>query len=288
MVAAGGKLGEQSGQAGVPIGDVYARPPRDGTQMANPNEAPIIPPQITDSGAGVQNIRDMSISDARAAFDNRVPSAAQLAGEKVESESKARMKAERVKSFPAQVSAYRTVTQSVDAMNEAIAGAKDLVGWNTAGWGSALALLPATEAKDLQSQLIEIKAVVFKDVLQSMREASKTGGAVGNVSDKEGEKIESMFGAIKQDSSIEFTMKQLNRIQKRYENFQSNLDEKMGLEYSDTPQYQKWIKENQIQASSVPQQQQPPENLPQVGETRNGFTYQGGNPNDKNSWVAAQ
>jgi hypothetical protein len=51
-------------------------------------------------------------------------------------------------------------------------------------------------AIDADAQLNTIKSQIFQDSLQAMREASKTGGAVGNVSDREGDKLERTFGAL--------------------------------------------------------------------------------------------
>ena len=53
-------------------------------------------------------------------------------------------------------------------------------------------------ATGAQNQLDNIKAKIFVSALQSMREASKTGGAVGNVSDREGEKLQNTLAGLNQ------------------------------------------------------------------------------------------
>jgi hypothetical protein len=63
----------------------------------------------------------------------------------------------------------------------------------------ATKLSPAT-AK-FQSLLTQIRSNVGFDTLQQMRQNSKTGGALGNVSDNEGVRLESVFGNLNQDLS---------------------------------------------------------------------------------------
>ena len=53
-------------------------------------------------------------------------------------------------------------------------------------------------ATGAQAKLDSIKSQIFQSSLQSMREASKTGGAVGNVSDREGDKLERTIAALDQ------------------------------------------------------------------------------------------
>lgn len=55
---------------------------------------------------------------------------------------------------------------------------------------------PGGDAADAQAQLDVLKSQVAFGVLQAMREASKTGGALGNVSDKESERLENNLAAL--------------------------------------------------------------------------------------------
>lgn len=54
------------------------------------------------------------------------------------------------------------------------------------------------EATSAQALLDSIKSQIFQSSLLAMREASKTGGAVGNVSDREGDKLERTIAALDQ------------------------------------------------------------------------------------------
>lgn len=67
------------------------------------------------------------------------------------------------------------------------------------------------QATGAQAKLDSIKSQIFVSALQSMREASKTGGAVGNVSNREGDKLENTLAALGQAQSTEDFKKQLTK-----------------------------------------------------------------------------
>ena len=66
-------------------------------------------------------------------------------------------------------------------------------------------------ATGAQAQLNSIKSQIFQSSLQAMRDASKTGGAVGNVSDKEGDKLERTIAALDQAQGTPDFKKQLKK-----------------------------------------------------------------------------
>lgn len=66
-------------------------------------------------------------------------------------------------------------------------------------------------ATGAQAKLDSIKSQVFQSSLQAMREASKTGGAVGNVSDREGDKLERTLAALDQAQGTADFKVQLNK-----------------------------------------------------------------------------
>jgi hypothetical protein len=70
------------------------------------------------------------------------------------------------------------------------------VGNDTVGIGSLSGYIPGTKARDFSADVDELLSGVFKTELNAMREASKTGGAVGNVSDKEGSRLANSIGAL--------------------------------------------------------------------------------------------
>ena len=70
-----------------------------------------------------------------------------------------------------------------------------------AGVGQGLAtmaagLIPQTVTSEVQNRVSTIKSLTSLDNLTAMRLASPTGGALGSVSDAEGSKLESQFGAL--------------------------------------------------------------------------------------------
>ena len=91
------------------------------------------------------------------------------------------------------------------------------LGGNTTGlFGALLSRVGGTEANNLRSQLATIKSNIGFDKLQSMREASPTGGALGNVSEKENEYLQSVLGNVEQSQSPEQLKKNLMRLREAY------------------------------------------------------------------------
>lgn len=83
---------------------------------------------------------------------------------------------------------FRTVQSIDELMNQ-------VNGWTT-GWGSLLAGVPATDSKSFNTQLNTLKAAIAFGELTAMREASKTGGALGNVSNIELNLLESALAGL--------------------------------------------------------------------------------------------
>ena len=88
------------------------------------------------------------------------------------------------------------VTQDID---RALAKAS---GWTT-GMGAVTSGVPGTPAHDLANILNTIKSNVGFDQLQAMRASSPTGGALGQVSERENTLLQSVMGALEQSQSAE-------------------------------------------------------------------------------------
>lgn len=58
------------------------------------------------------------------------------------------------------------------------------------------AVVPGTDARDLSGQITTVKALIGFDQLQKMREASPTGGALGQVSERELAYLQSVAGSL--------------------------------------------------------------------------------------------
>ena len=72
--------------------------------------------------------------------------------------------------------------------------------------------IPGTDAANARALLNALKSQVAFDVLQDMRNNSKTGGALGNVSDAEGKRLENNLAALDTTQGIDQFKKQLSQI----------------------------------------------------------------------------
>lgn len=110
-------------------------------------------------------------------------------------------------------------TQNIDELDKAIAdldadpGLTRITGPLAGRTGNITGAATGAQAK-----LDTIKNQVFVSTLQAMREASKTGGAVGNVSDKEGERLENSLAALNQAQTTEDFRNQLKIVRRRLQN----------------------------------------------------------------------
>lgn len=92
-----------------------------------------------------------------------------------------------------------TIGQNLDRLDVALSSLHDDPGLTNIT-GTLMGRTPnvTNKATGAQGTLNMIKSNIFQSSLQAMREASKTGGAVGNVSDKEGDKLERTIAALDQ------------------------------------------------------------------------------------------
>jgi hypothetical protein len=87
-------------------------------------------------------------------------------------------------------------------VNTAVNGALERIGSLTTGVPGALfRKIPGTEAADLDQFLTTVKANVGFDKLQQMRETSPTGGALGQVSDRELKALQSVIASLSTEQS---------------------------------------------------------------------------------------
>jgi hypothetical protein len=97
-------------------------------------------------------------------------------------------------------------TTASDVTNDAIGRALPLISSLTTGFGAFLKGVPGTEAKTLDRLLATVRANVGFEKLAAMRRASPTGGALGNVSDKEIQFLQAVLGDLDQaNDDVELT-----------------------------------------------------------------------------------
>lgn len=112
----------------------------------------------------------------------------------------------------AQERAGRTL-QSVDELIGRVNG------WTT-GYGSMLSALPETDARAFKGALDTLKANIAFNELTAMREASKTGGALGSVAVREMELLQAALGALDQAQSPEDLKAQLQKVKASVQQWQ--------------------------------------------------------------------
>lgn len=98
-------------------------------------------------------------------------------------------------------------------IRQSVSDLKNKVSAWTAGPGSLLASIPATDARNFAAELNTLKSNIAFGELQEMRAASKTGGALGAVSERELSLLESSLGALDQGQSPANLAAQLQKIE---------------------------------------------------------------------------
>ena len=89
---------------------------------------------------------------------------------------------------------------------------------NVSGWtGSLLSSVPGTPAHDTLNSINTIEAAVGFDRLQKMRDDSPTGGALGQVTERELALLSQSLGSLKQSSSRAQFVDNLNAVEQHYQ-----------------------------------------------------------------------
>jgi hypothetical protein len=121
----------------------------------------------------------------------------QSAGEKVSEKDISQVKSEWLKKLPALEGSIRDMESKL-VLNEKFLdrAVSQISGWSTGLGGQAFRGMGGTDAFNLQTTLLPVRTNIFTGELSQMRANSPTGGAVGNVTDVEGNKLESTFGSL--------------------------------------------------------------------------------------------
>jgi hypothetical protein len=122
-----------------------------------------------------------------------------------------------------QEQAANAAISAADRVINEVKEAKTKVSGFTAGAGSLLSVVPLTEAKDLSKRLTTIKANLGFDRLQQMRDASPTGGALGQVAVQELVALQSTIASLDQDQSPQQLRDALDKIELHYTNWRNTI-----------------------------------------------------------------
>lgn len=105
-----------------------------------------------------------------------------------------------------------------DLVSQEINRALDLSsGWSTGVGGWVLQNVPGTDANAMSNRLATIKANIGFNKLNQMRQESPTGGALGQVSERELGYLQSVMGSLEQSQRQEDLEYNLNRLWNTYQ-----------------------------------------------------------------------
>ena len=111
-----------------------------------------------------------------------------------------------------------TVTDNIDKLIPQLD--EDIASWwpsNVAGFGGkVLSNIYGSEARDFEARLETIKANIGFDKLQAMRDASPTGGALGQVSEMELRQLNASMGNLEQSQSPKQLRENLIAVREQY------------------------------------------------------------------------
>ena len=147
-----------------------------------------------------------------------------------------------------------------------------LVGTTTTGLlGSQYGKIPGSPAYNLRKEIDTIKSNIGFSTLQAMREASPTGGALGQVAVQELDMLQASLSSLDPNQSADQLKNNLDTVKRHFNNVVGILNGKMPSGNSGTG------------GSSVSGTI-----APQIGEVRGGYRFRGGNPADPNAWEQAR
>ncbi len=109
-----------------------------------------------------------------------------------------------------------------DKIDEALSG----TGFFTTGLtGEVLGKIPGTAAYDLEAALDTVKANIGFNELQAMRQASPTGGALGQVAVRELDMLQAVLGSLKKGQSEDKLRQNLQAVKTHYSNWKKAVDQ---------------------------------------------------------------
>lgn len=164
--------------------------------------------------------------------------------------------------------------QVVGKIDEAL----ENVGFFTTGFPGAIGRkIPGTSAFDLDRTVDTLKANLGFDALQAMRDASPTGGALGQVAIQELAMLQAQVASLDTAQSEDQLKRNLEQIRTHYGNWRRIVEEsareasqRQGVQTQPT--------------NAAPQQG----GSPQAGTVEDGYIFMGGDPADPKSWKKQQ
>jgi len=173
--------------------------------------------------------------------------------------------------------AYEYALNGLDAMERDAQALIDHAGlwWGSGFGGETLSEVPGSPAADFAAALEPLKAHTAFGGLQEMRNASPTGGALGQVAVKELELLQNNIASLSQKQSPEQMRASLQKIVEHARNAKRRL---MGAFDKDFPG----------DAMPMNSDSTPTNVMPQAGDVQDGYRFKGGDPSDPNAWERVQ
>lgn len=128
------------------------------------------------------------------------------------------------------------------------------------------------KATDVRKNIDSLKSDLKAAGLELMR----SGGSIGQITEREWPIIEGMIGALSPEMSEEEARRQFTKIKSYMENIRKNARDAYDTEWGET-QYHKGSKKSATSAASA-------SGAPAVGTVKDGYRFKGGNPADAKSW----
>lgn len=139
--------------------------------------------------------------------------------------------------FNQDTAALQGATNAMDRLGQAANDAMQHPGLKgITGLRGAIPNIPGTNAADAQAKLNTLKSQVAFGVLQEMRNNSKTGGALGSVSDAEGKRLEANLAALENAQSYEQMRESLGKIIEYTEGAKQRLRNAYNMKHGDKAQ----------------------------------------------------
>lgn len=163
--------------------------------------------------------------------------------------------------------ALETINSSLDGLIKNATALKNHPGMGRiTGLMGALPNMPGSDASNAQALLESLRSKTAVGAIQDMRSMSKTGGAVGQVTEKEWPRLENLYQALNTAQSPAA--------------FSQALDELVSYAQESKGRIQGGFDRKYGNAGTA----QTAAGAPQVGAVEDGYRFKGGNPSDPKSW----
>lgn len=209
----------QNGMEVIDEGDHLHLEPRPGMQRS-------MPPQSSGGFMGRRReVEQAKVTAAQEAVKLQYLPAqeqikAQAAIDQARGVEQAKAGVERDAQAPKRREKFRLVQTSIQNTMNAIDGAIGKVNWATAGpIGAATKGIPGTPAYALAKAALTVKANIGFDRLQQMRDASPTGGALGQVAVQELDALQASIASLDQGLPPDELEANLKTVRRHYQNW---------------------------------------------------------------------